>query len=117
MEIEQLFPIMHWGPRVRLFTHPHQQLMEESKTGIRWGDTPQDRGEGPAEEKVRPRRRYRVTLTPSGQRSGLPDLHSSSLVFAASSYSFYLILYCDYPLRLMIHVDDFVGEVTVAEVC
>lgn len=37
MEIEQLFPIMHWGPRVRLFTHPQQQLMEESKIGIRWG--------------------------------------------------------------------------------
>lgn len=37
MEIEQPFPIMHWGPRVRLFTHPQQQLMEESKTGISYG--------------------------------------------------------------------------------
>lgn len=50
---------------------------------------------------------YRVTLRLSGQRSGLPDLHSSSLVFAASSHSFYLSLYCDHPLRFMIHVEEF----------
>lgn len=46
IEVEQLFPIMHWGPRVGLFTHPQQQLMEDSKTGIR------ERTLGRAEEEV-----------------------------------------------------------------
>lgn len=35
---EQLFPIMHWGPKRDYSpTHPQQQLMEESKTRMSYG--------------------------------------------------------------------------------